>query len=697
MVIGIYITGLLLLAIVIVALFVAMNLYKRAVDLNPQKETRDSLNAQIARLRADVAAKQNEYDLLLGDIANGKSTIKKAEEEKKWLDANQGKIETLKQTASHLEADLKDLNDKLGKQTAAKQALDQDVRDRTQEKLLLDGEIITRKLETDRLKASEKDLVGKVNRLTQQKNELTQKEAKLRGDVNDLERRKAPLEKEVKNLESQKTALQKELGDLNEIKWELDTLRTSKEKLNKEVKDLTQKKNELAQKEAELRGDVNDLERRKAPLEKEVKDLEAKEKRLKELKGSIAELEVKESSLNRFLKASEDVRGKIWEDLDNDVNLPNIQIKSHAKKLDEKEWLKEFEKNLKDCGILFNSRIIRAFHTGLKVADASPLLVLAGISGTGKSLLPELYARAAGMNFLQVAVQPRWDGPQDMFGFFNYMEGRFKATELSRLLWHSDKFNNPKSAQKHPGMNLVLLDEMNLARVEYYFSDMLSKLEVRRGIDPNKDVETRRAAEIVLDCGFGGNGNAERRRIFVGNNTLFVGTMNEDESTQMLSDKVVDRANIIRFGRPGDLNAFPKKDKFLRLYSSVGAMSEPMWNGLKSLPADNALVGVLNNINQTLSSVGRPFAYRTAAAIRSYVANYPQIDPAWGRHAFSDQIETKILPKLSGLDKQDGTVSAALNGLLNQIANRVDQELFQSFSEAIGRNEPFFRWSGVSR
>lgn len=624
MVIGIYITGLLLLAIVIVALFVAMNLYKRAVDLNPQKETRDSLNAQIARLRADVAAKQNEYDLLLGDIAKGKSTIAEAAKEKDWLDANQGKIETLRKEASNLEANLKDLNEKFEKKKKEKMDLDQDVQNRTQEKLSLDSKIITLKLEIDRLKASEKDLVGKVNRLTQQKNELTQKEAKLRGDV-------------------------------------------------------------------------NDLERRKAPLEKEVKDLEAKEKRLKELKGSIAELEVKESSLNRFLKASEDVRGKIWEDLDNDVNLPNIQIKSHAKKLDEKEWLKEFEKNLKDCGILFNSRIIRAFHTGLKVADASPLLVLAGISGTGKSLLPELYARAAGMNFLQVAVQPRWDGPQDMFGFFNYMEGRFKATELSRLLWHSDKFNNPKSAQKHPGMNLVLLDEMNLARVEYYFSDMLSKLEVRRGIDPNKDVETRRAAEIVLDCGFGGNGNAERRRIFVGNNTLFVGTMNEDESTQMLSDKVVDRANIIRFGRPGDLKAFPKKDKFLRLYSSVGAMSEPMWNGLKSLPADDNLVSVLNNINQTLSSVGRPFAFRTAGAIRSYVANYPQIDPAWERHAFSDQIETKILPKLSGLDKQDGTVSAALDGLLNQIANRVDQELFQSFSEAIKRNEPFFRWSGVSR
>lgn len=624
MVIGIYITGLLLLAIVIVALFVAMNLYKRAVDLNPQKETRDSLNAQIKRLQEDVAAKRNEYDLLCGKIANGKNTIEEAAKEKAWLNANQGKIETLKQTASHLEADLKDLNDKLGKQTAAKQALDQDVRDRTQEKLLLDGEIITRKLETDRLKASEKDLVGKVNRLTQQKNELTQKEAKLRGDV-------------------------------------------------------------------------NDLERRKAPLEKEVKDLEAKEKRLKELKGSIAELEVKESSLNRFLKASEDVRGKIWEDLDNDVNLPNIQIKSHAKKLDEKEWLKEFEKNLKDCGILFNSRIIRAFHTGLKVADASPLLVLAGISGTGKSLLPELYARAAGMNFLQVAVQPRWDGPQDMFGFFNYMEGRFKATELSRLLWHSDKFNNPKSAQKHPGMNLVLLDEMNLARVEYYFSDMLSKLEVRRGIDPNKDVETRRAAEIVLDCGFGGNGNAERRRIFVGNNTLFVGTMNEDESTQMLSDKVVDRANIIRFGRPGDLNAFPKKDKFLRLYSSVGAMSEPMWNGLKSLPADDALVNVLNDVNQTLSKVGRPFAFRTAAAIRSYVANYPQLESAWEKHAFSDQIETKILPKLSGLDMQDGTVSAALDGLLVRIKDYVDEDLTRSFSEAIKRNEPFFRWSGVSR
>ncbi|MFM8325429.1 MAG: hypothetical protein ACKN9U_11250, partial [Pirellulaceae bacterium] len=156
--------------------------------------------------------------------------------------------------------------------------------------------------------------------------------------------------------------------------------------------------------------------------------------------------------------------------------------------------------------------MLRAFHTSLKVTDISPLVVLAGISGTGKSELPRRYAESMGMHFLNVAVQPRWDSPQDMFGFFNYLENRYRATELGRALVQMDPFyredqrgwsipegwDHSLSSQ----MLLILLDEMNLARVEYYFSEFLSRLETRRGIDRN-DAESRRKAEIGLEVGSG--------------------------------------------------------------------------------------------------------------------------------------------------------------------------------------------------
>ena len=246
-----------------------------------------------------------------------------------------------------------------------------------------------------------------------------------------------------------------------------------------------------------------------------------------------------------------------WQDLNRPVFNINVQ-RSTWQNQSEAVWLESFKEGLKKHGIRFHERMINAFHTGLKVADYSPLVVLAGISGTGKSLLPRLYARAIGMNFLQIAVQPRWDNPQDMFGFYNYMEGRYKATELSRMLWEFDIYNNPDAEKKYRSalpMNLVLLDEMNLAKVEYYFSDMLSKLEVRRGLDPENS-ESRRNAEIEIESGSPQKA-AEAKRLFVGRNTLFVGTMNEDESTQSLSDKVIDRSNVLRFGKPNDLKTQP--------------------------------------------------------------------------------------------------------------------------------------------
>ena len=84
-------------------------------------------------------------------------------------------------------------------------------------------------------------------------------------------------------------------------------------------------------------------------------------------------------------------------------------------------------------------------------------------------------------------------------------------------------------------MLIVLLDEMNLARTEYYFSNFLSRLELRRIVTNENEKANRKNAEITIDDNFG--------NLWVPNNVLFVGTMNEDESTQTLSDKVLDRAN----------------------------------------------------------------------------------------------------------------------------------------------------------
>ena len=150
---------------------------------------------------------------------------------------------------------------------------------------------------------------------------------------------------------------------------------------------------------------------------------------------------------------------------------------------DEEHALEETWMSLEGVGYHFHKRVLKAFHTSLKCHDINPITVLAGVSGTGKTLLPAAYAEIMGMHPLVIAVQPRWDSPQDMFGFYNYLEKQYKATQLARALVRMDPITPWKSKRERNAperMLLVLLDEMNLARTEYYFSEFLSKLELSR-------------------------------------------------------------------------------------------------------------------------------------------------------------------------------------------------------------------------
>jgi 5-methylcytosine-specific restriction endonuclease McrBC GTP-binding regulatory subunit McrB len=280
------------------------------------------------------------------------------------------------------------------------------------------------------------------------------------------------------------------------------------------------------------------------------------------------------------------------------------------------------------------------------------------------------------------------------------MEGRYKATELSRLLWQFDKYNNESAkdlfSQQIP-VSLVLLDEMNLARVEYYFSDLLSKLEIRTGLNADNAVD-RRKAEIELECNAMAKAD-QSRRLFVGLNTLFIGTMNEDESTQTLSEKVLDRANVIRFGRPSQLAVLPQKDKFLHAFTnSLPVITFENWHRWcsKSLsPADkNSLKQTVTVLNDAMAAVGRPFGHRVNLAIERYIAVYP----GKFNEALADQIEMKLLPKLNGLDSQTDGFQRVMQILGGVIESLKDDKLMSAFKIANDHaSSSFFKWHGVMR
>jgi hypothetical protein len=251
-------------------------------------------------------------------------------------------------------------------------------------------------------------------------------------------------------------------------------------------------------------------------------------------------------------------------------------------------------------------------------------------------------------------------------------------------------------------MLLVLLDEMNLARVEYYFSEFLSRLEMRRGINKH-DARDRRKAEITLDVGTYGASDPTMR-LFVDTNVLFVGTMNEDETTQTLSDKVVDRANVLSFGRPPQL-ALPQRNGNGRPPRPEQYLSRAAWHAWVRSDGDleqqqsTQINKWIQQLNEAMELIRKPFAYRTHQAIRMYVANYPDPSPEGFAMAMSDQVEQKILTKCRGLDPNEESVSHALEQILTLVDELGDEQLADAIqaSRREGKREHQFIFQGVDR
>jgi hypothetical protein len=373
----------------------------------------------------------------------------------------------------------------------------------------------------------------------------------------------------------------------------------------------------------------------------------------------------------------------------------------------EAEALHEVHVYLKDLKLTYDARTVAAFHTALKINDTSQLTVLAGVSGTGKSLLPRRYAEAMGIGFLPISVEPRWDSPQDLLGFYNYIEKRYRATDLARALVHLDPYatSGLSDGKFLDRMVLVLLDEMNLARVEYYFSEFLSRLEIRppySPVDPPVDDDIRRRDSwISIDIRGSKNGSV---KLFPPHNMLFVGTMNDDESTQSLSDKVLDRSNIMQFTAPQE---FKKQQPIGEPPVVAGHRSFKQWRiWVKSTDrlqgaAEDKARRVIRELASIMEDCGRPFGHRLNASILAYAANYPDHGHRDDglEMALADQIEFRILPKLRGLriEEHDKTFQK----LQILISNDLNDPSFAERLKAVVENQRtaggLFNWRGLAR
>lgn len=380
------------------------------------------------------------------------------------------------------------------------------------------------------------------------------------------------------------------------------------------------------------------------------------------------------------------------------VPVPVRQQRGGSEQPTELEWLNGLESSFKEAGFRFHPRILKAFHTSLKVSEWSPLTILAGVSGTGKSELPKLYSRHGGIFFHSLPVMPNWDSQESMLGYFNSIDNRFDAQPVLRLLDQSQRpTEDGDGLSEH--LVMVLLDELNLAHPELYFAEFLSKLETRRG-EKVLDVPS---IEVKLGSGM------EPHQIPLGRNVLWVGTMNQDETTKSLSDKVLDRSIIVPFPRPRQLQRRPELKPST---TAAPLLMRTVWRNWLSYKSTHAAMpeqyesemsrikGSMERINGSLSSAGRAIGHRVWQSIEYYLANYPDTIAASTeaelkdamRNALEDQVVQKIIPKVRGVDTSGSGMRDCLQPIQTEFANMGYDDVVEDFKRSCGAGYGQFMW-----
>jgi hypothetical protein len=182
-----------------------------------------------------------------------------------------------------------------------------------------------------------------------------------------------------------------------------------------------------------------------------------------------------------------------------------------------------------ELGLYYDIADIRRFIAGMGI---SKLVILQGMSGTGKTSLAYAAGEYFGNPSTVVPIQPMWKERSDILGYFNEFTKRFNETTLLCKLYE---------AGEKQDIYITVLDEVNISRIEYYFAEFLSLLELP---DPKK-----RLLDVVSDSWDTDPKHLKDGKLLLPENMWFIGTANNDDSTFSISDKVYDRAAVIDLDR----------------------------------------------------------------------------------------------------------------------------------------------------
>lgn len=327
------------------------------------------------------------------------------------------------------------------------------------------------------------------------------------------------------------------------------------------------------------------------------------------------------------------IRTELFEAL-TEFGIEKYLIKEEGEeKLSTKDTIEQIKKYIASKGFSYNNDLIENFYLSLK---SKPFVILAGTSGTGKTKLVKLFAEAIGAKYKLVSVRPDWSDSSDLFGHTN-LKGEFVKGAITEYV---------KDAQMHQEYPYFLcMDEMNLARVEYYLSDFLSLIETRKWEGEKvvtEPIELDQAAE------------KEFKGLYLPENLYIIGTVNMDETTFPFSKKVLDRANTIEFSYVDLIPDFDEAaDKVYPIPQNNTFLKTEFLN-LKADVKDNQkemaakVCEELQNVNEILQDANAHVGYRVRDEIVFYMINNEEAELLSYEDALDNEIMQKILPRIQG-------------------------------------------------
>ena len=348
--------------------------------------------------------------------------------------------------------------------------------------------------------------------------------------------------------------------------------------------------------------------------------------------------------------------------------------------MNEQEVVESIYKYIGESGFSYSVETIKNLYLSLK---SKPFVILAGISGTGKSKIAKMFSEAIGATtengrYKLIPVRPDWSDSTDLLGHLN-LDGKFIPGSVTEFLAEANKKENLDKPF------ILCLDEMNLARVEYYFSDFLSVIETR-----SKNREGRTISEKLLSkSAFGSDEEAMRiyGDIHLSENVYIVGTVNMDETTFPFSKKVLDRANTIEFSDVNlslgieiasielaeavEVDNSYLKCEYIKFYDCYSDNPENI----------EKVIMLLDKINVALTVVGAQVAYRVRDEISYYVTYAQKFELLSFDEAMDNVFLQKILPRIQGSSLSLRGVFRELFKIMADSSNFEDNELLNQVED----------------